>query len=226
MSRKNLVLWAVGGAAALLVVGAGAIAGSAALAAKQEAASLTSALEESRGALAALRTSAVDTERQLKIYQQIATNQQEEAHSLHTELAASIGDRLTLSEGIYTALPKTVEEARTAGYTLLDALTTEGRVLEAECFAHENALHFAQVDPKVTSGATWHGAPFLLIYSSVNGKLLGMVLESTSPQPSPPWESHPEGHPGMPFPHSSLHVWFTTPPKNLSLAPHTSGGHQ
>lgn len=222
MQKKNLTAWGVGVAAVLLLAGAAIAVANAVLGAQGQAVSLTNELNESRGVLASLRTSVADAETRLKDYQQIAEKQQELAHSLRLELDASIGDRLTVSEGIYTALPKTVEEAKAAGYVLQDKLTIEGRVLEAECFAHENALHFAQVDPKVTSGATWHGAPLLLIYSSVNSKLLGMVLESLDVQPSPPWEYHAEGHPGMPFQHSSLHIWFTEPPKNLSLAEHPS----
>ena len=161
-----------------------------------------------------------DLSKSLGAYHKIAAYQEEVAHSLRLELDKSIGDRLVMTEGIYAELPKTKVEAEAQGYSLLDTVTSEGKLIQAACFSHEGVRHYGQRNPKVTSGVEWHGAPFLLAYSSANGELMGIVLESTSPQSSPPWEYHPEGHPQMDFGHWSLHSWFVDPPENLSLTGH------
>jgi hypothetical protein len=167
-----------------------------------------------------LRDDISDLDESLRGYQQIAANQEEIAQSLRLELNDSIGDRLVITEAIYEGLPTTIAEAQAQEYSLLDTVDSEGELIEAACFAHENARHYAKMNARITDGVEWHGAPFLLIYNSSSEKLMGMVLESTSIQPEPPWEYHAHGHPGMDFAHSSLHIWFTDPPVNLSL------GHQ
>jgi hypothetical protein len=163
----------------------------------------------------------------LESYQTIASKQLDLAQGLRHELADSIsksdslGDKLVVSEGVYTQLPKTIPEAVADGWALLDSVDSKGELLEAACFAHEDVNHYYKGVSRITDGVDWHGAPLLLMYSTESEKLLGIVLESTSPQPAGLWETHAGGHPGMEFPHSSLHFWFTDPPVNLSLNPHT-----
>ncbi|MBI2936346.1 MAG: hypothetical protein HYY31_06030 [Chloroflexi bacterium] len=160
--------------------------------------------------VASLRSEVAEAQKQAGEYKQNATYQEELAKSLRREINASIGDKLLLTEGTYAALPMTIKDAESQGYKLLDTVIG-GKVVEAACFGHEHALHYGRSNPTVTNGVTWHGAPVLLMYSSVNGKIMGVVLESTSPQLSPPWEYHEQGHPGMIFRHWSLHIWFTAP---------------
>ena len=167
--------------------------------------------------LASLRDDVSALGERLRSYQQIAAYQVELARSLRLGLNDAIGDRLVITEATYEGLPTTIAEAQAQEYSLLDTVDSEGELIEAACFAHEDARHYAKMDARITDGVEWHGAPFLLIYNSNSEKLMGMVLESTSTQPDPPWEYHAHGHPGMDFPHSSLHIWFTDPPKNLSL---------
>ena len=167
--------------------------------------------------LASLHDNVSDLGKSLDAYHQIAGYQEEIAHSLRLKLKDSIGDRLVITEAIQEELPKTITEAEALGYSLLDKVTSEGKLIEAACFNHEDARHYGKRDPKITDKVEWHGAPFLLIYNSNSKKLMGMVLESTSPQPAPPWEFHAHGHPSMDFSHWSLHLWFTEPPKNLSI---------
>jgi hypothetical protein len=153
--------------------------------------------------------------------QQISAFQEGIATSLRAKLvesvASSLGDRLVVTEAVYEELPKTIGAAEALGYILIDKVGSDGKMIEAACFDHEDTLHYAQPNPRVTQGSEWHGAPFLLLYSSSAKNLKGMVLESTTLQPSPPWEYHAGGHPGMNFAHSSLHLWFSDPPVNLSL---------
>jgi len=173
--------------------------------------------DELRVNVLSLRDDLSDLGESLRGYQQIAANQEEIAQSLRLALNDSIGDRLVITEAIYEGLPTTIAEAQAQEYLLLDMVDSKGEMIEAACFAHEDARHYAKMDARITDGVEWHGAPFLLIYNSNSEKLMGMVLESTSTQPDPPWEYHAHGHPGMDFPHSSLHIWFTDPPSNLSL---------
>ncbi|MQF69548.1 hypothetical protein FIM12_04355 [SAR202 cluster bacterium AD-804-J14_MRT_500m] len=179
--------------------------------------SLRSDNDELHAAVLSLKTEVSDLGGRLGTYQEIAVHQEGLADSLRLELNDSIGDRLVITEAAYEGLPRTVNQAKAQGYALLDTVNSEGELIEAACFAHEGASHYAKLQPRVTNGTEWHGAPFLLIYDSGNEKLMGMVLESTSHQPAPPWEYHAKGHPGMEFAHSSMHIWFTKPPKNLSL---------
>jgi len=175
---------------------------------------------ELQQAVLALQTTATAMDARLAAYHQVAAYQEELAHSLRLGLNDSIGDRLVITEAAYEELPKTITEAQTQGYSLLDTVDSEGDLVEAACFAHEGTLHYGKRASRTTDGVEWHGAPFLLTYNTNSEKLLGMVLESTSPQVAPPWEYHAAGHPGMDFSHWSLHLWFTDPPENLSLAHH------
>ena len=219
-SRKptNLLLIASVVALIALVVVA---AGLAYLARQPQMASLRSDNDELQVAVLSLHDDASNLGKSLDAYHQIAAYQEEMAHSLRLELNDSIGNRLVITEATYERLPKTIDEAQDQGYSLLDTVNSEGELIEAACFAHEDARHYAKMDARTTDGVEWHGAPFLLIYNSNSEKLMGMVLESTSAQPDPPWEYHAHGHPGMDFPHWSLHLWFTDPPENLSLIQHT-----
>ena len=187
--------------------------------------SLISDNDELKVTLLSLQNEVSDLSRTLESYQQIAAHQEKLAQSLRMELRDSIddsiGDRLVVTEATYEDLPKTIVEAQSLGYSLMDTIDSDGKLVEAACFAHEDARHYAIQDSKITDGVAWHGAPLLLIYNSNSEKLMGMVLESTSPQPTPLWEHHPKGHPGMDFPHWSLHFWFVEPPENLSLGDHT-----
>ena len=217
----NHIWLLLAGSVVAIIASAGIGTGLANLARQPQLDSLRSDNGELRVNVLSLRDDVSDLGENLRAYQQIAANQEEMAHSLRLELNDSIGDRLVITEATYEGLPRTEDAAKAQGYVMLDTLNSEGELLEAACFAHEGASHYAKLQPKVTSGAEWHGAPFLLIYNSSSEKLMGMVLESTSPQPEPPWETHVHGHPGMHFPHSSLHVWFTEPPENLSLGQQT-----
>jgi hypothetical protein len=204
-----------------VIVAASVAAGFAYSVRQPQVASLRSDNDGLHAAVLSLKDEVSDLGGKLGTYQEIAAHQGELADSLRLELNDSIGDRLVITEAAYEGLPVTVDEAKAQGYVMLDTLNSEGELIEAACFAHEGASHYAKLQPRVTSGAEWHGAPFLLIYDSSTEKLIGMVLESTSRQPSPPWEYHAQGHPGMEFAHSSMHIWFTEPPKNLSLGEHT-----
>ena len=191
---------------------------------QSQMASLRGDNDELRASLLSQKVEVSDLGRRLGAYQNIAAHQEEMAHSLRLELRDSIddsiGDRLVVTEATYEDLPKNIVEARAQGYVLLDTVDSEGELIEAACFAHESARHYAKQDSRITDGVKWHGAPLLLIYNSNSENLIGMVLESTSHQPTPPWEYHAKGHPSMDFAHWSLHFWFTEPPENLSL------GHQ
>ena len=179
--------------------------------------SLRSDNDELHVAVLSLQDEVSDLSRSLDAYHKIAAYQEGVAHSLRLELNDSIGNRLVITEATYERLPKTIDEAQDQGYSLLDTVNSEGELIEAACFAHEGVRHYAKRDPRITDGVEWHGAPFLLIYNISSEALMGMVLESTSLQPAPPWEYHAHGHPGMDFSHWSLHLWFTDPPENLSL---------
>jgi hypothetical protein len=218
--RNSKRFWLIVSGVAVIIAASFA-AGLAYLPRQPQSASLRSDHDELHGAVLSLNDEVSDLGGRLDTYQEIAAHQEGLADSLRLELNNSIGDRLVITEGTYEGLPKTVDQAQAHGYSLLDTVNSEGELIEAACFAHEGAIHYARLQPRVTSGAEWHGAPFLLIYDSSNEKLMGMVLESTSLQPAPPWEHHVQGHPGMEFAHSSLHIWFTDPPPNLSLGEHT-----
>ena len=204
-----------------VIVSASIAAGLAYSASLPQLASLRSDNDELHAAVLSLKDEVSDLGGRLGTYQEIAAHQEGLADSLRLELNDSIGDRLVITEATYEGLPRTVDQAQAQGYAILDTVNSEGELIEAACFAHEGVSHYAMLQPRVTSGAEWHGAPFLLIYDSSNEKLMGMVLESTSLQPAPPWEYHDQGHPGMEFAHSSMHIWFTEPPKNLSLGEQT-----
>ena len=205
----------------LLIASAAAIIASAAVAAGLAYSARQPQLTSLRSDNDELRVNVVSLRDDVSDLVQIAANLEEIAHSLRLELNDSIGDRLVITEATYEGLPTTIAEAQAQEYSLLDTVDSEGELIEAACFAHEDARHYAKMDARITDGVEWHGAPFLLIYNSSSEKLMGMVLESTSTQPDPPWEYHSHGHPGMDFSHSSLHIWFTEPPKNLSLGQQT-----
>ena len=205
------------GSAVAIIVAAGTSAGLTYSTRQAQVDSLRSDNHELRVDVASLQDEVADLPGKLSAYQKIATHQEGIVDSLRLELNNSIGDRLVITEAVYEELPRTIAEAQAQGYSLLDTVGSGGELIEAACFAHEGARHYAKKDARITEGVEWHGAPFLLMFDEASGKLMGMVLESTSPQPGPPWETHDHGHPGMHFPHSSLHIWFTEPPDNLSL---------
>ena len=204
-----------------VIMSASVAAGLAYSASLPQLASLRSDNDELHATVLSLKDEVSDLGGRLGTYQEIAAHQEGLADSLRLELNDSIGDRLVITEATYEGLPTTIAEAQAQEYSLLDTVDSEGELIEAACFAHEDAHHYAKMDTRITDGVEWHGAPFLLIYNSSSEKLMGMVLESTSTQPDPPWEYHAHGHPGMDFSHSSLHIWFTEPPKNLSLGQQT-----
>jgi hypothetical protein len=171
-------------------------------------------------AVISLEDKVSDVSKSLVAYHKIAAKQESVADALRLELDDSLGNRLVMTEAIYQVLPKTISDAQDQGYSLIDKLDSEGNMIEAACFNHEGILHYAKRDTKITAGKEWHGAPFLLAYDQSSEKVMGIVLETISLQSSPPWEYHAHGHPGMDFPHWSLHIWFTDPPKNLSLSNH------
>ena len=204
-----------------VIMSASVAAGLAYSASLPQLASLRSDNDELHATVLSLKDEVSDLGGRLGTYQEIAAHQEGLADSFRFKLNDSIGDRLVITEATYEGLPRTVDQAQAQGYAMLDTVNSEGELIEAACFAHEGASHYAKLQPRVTSGAEWHGAPVLLTYDSSSEKLLGMVLESTSHQPAPPWEYHAQGHPGMEFAHSSMHIWFTEPPKNLSLGERT-----
>ena len=221
MGRLRKHIWLLlAGSIVAIIVSAGIGTGLANLARQPQLDSLRSDNDELRVHVLSLRDDVSDLGESLRAYQQIAAYQEEMSHSLRLELNDSIGDRLVITEATYERLPKTIDEAQDQGYSLLDTINSEGELIEAACFAHEGVRHYAKRDPRITDGVEWHGAPFLLIYNISSEALMGMVLESTSLQPAPPWEYHAHGHPGMDFSHWSLHLWFTDPPENLSLSQH------
>ena len=173
-------------------------------------------------AVSSLQDEVLNLNESLVAYHNIAAHQEEIADSIRAEkaefLGDYLGDRLVITEGVYQELPETISGAESQGYSLVDKVDSDGELIEAACFAHEGVRHYAKVAPKITDGKEWHGAPFLLAYSMSSEKLMGMVMESETAQPEGPWEYHANGHPGMEFPHWSLHLWFTDPPKNLDLA--------
>ena len=218
MGRLRKHIWLLlAGSVVAIIASAGIGTALANLARQPQLDSLRSDNDELRVHVLSLRDDVSDLGESLRAYQQIAAYQEEMSHSLRLELNDSIGDRLVITEATYERLPKTIDEAQDQGYSLLDTVTSEGELIEAACFAHEGVRHYAKRDPRITDGVEWHGAPFLLIYNISSEALMGMVLESTSLQPAPPWEYHAHGHPGMDFSHWSLHLWFTDPPENLSL---------
>lgn len=162
------------------------------------------ALEQEQAVVAQQRT---ESQKQLGIRQGLLEFYQKRAE-------ASLGDRVLLTEGLHTSLPMTLAEAEAQGYVLLDSSS------DAPCLADEEVLHYGQAAPRVTAGVPWHGALFLPIYGKGSGRLKGMVLESTTPQPAP-WKHHPLGHGDMLFEHWSMYIWFTDPPPSLG-----AGGHQ
>lgn len=215
MSRGQSIFAAL----ALLLAGVMAAACGAG-APEQELAQVSQDLRATQSRLAALEQEQAVAAQQLTESQKQLAISQDLMGFYQKRTEASLGDRLVLTEGVYSDLPKTISQAETQGYALLDTLDSKGKLLEAACFGHEGILHYGVVKPKVTAGSQWHGAPIILMYDAVSGGLHGLVLESTSPQPAPPWEHHTGGHPGMSFEHWSMHVWFTTPAHNLSLAEH------
>jgi len=180
-----------------------------------DGASLRAELDQLKSREAALAAQVATLEGQRASYEEIAAAQNALAHTLQQRVDSGLGDNLAVTEGVFTQLPKTMEEAKAQGYVLLDTMSPDGKKVEqAQCFSHGDALHFGKpLHSMTTEGSTWHGAPLLVIYSSTTGKIMGMVLESTSPQPDSLWEHHTKGHNGMPFEHWSLHFWFTDPPK-------------
>jgi len=185
---------------------------------QSELAALRSENVELQGSLVSLQGETAELGSKLGAYHNIAAHQEQQAQSLRLKLTNSIdnslGDKLLVTQNTFEELPKTIADAEAQGYSLIDSVDSDGNLKQAMCFGHEGARHYAKQGSKTTDGVQWHGAPLLLIYDVNSEKLKGMVLESTTPQPSPPWEYHAEGHPGMGFAHASLHFWFTEPPAN------------
>ena len=222
-SKGNKTLYK-GGIVAVIALTAVAV-GLTYLAREPQLDSLRNDNDELNVAVASLQDEVLDLSESLGAYHKIAAYQEEMADSIRVEKAAFLGDyfgnRLVITEGVHEVLPETIADAETQGYSLVDKVDSGGKLTEAACFAHEGVRHYAKLDPKITNGKEWHGAPFLLAYKLSSEKLMGIVLESETAQPAGPWEYHAKGHPGMEFPHWSLHIWFTDPPKNLDLSGHS-----
>lgn len=107
------------------------------------------------------------------------------------DLETSIGDRFALTQGVFTSLPMTLDEAEGQGYVHL-----------SECVPIMG-IHTA----KIVGGIPQD--PILLFNNK--GKLIGVELESLTEQASPPWEHRPEGHPGMEFEHWTIHQYIKDP---------------
>ena len=185
---------------------------------QSELAALRTQNDELQGSLVSLQGETAELTSKLGAYHNIATHQEKQAQNLRLKLTdsvdGSLGDKLLLTQNTFEELPKTIADAEAQGYTLIDSVDSDGNLKEAMCFGHDGARHYAKQGSQITAGVEWHGAPLLLIYNVKDEKLMGMVLESITPQPSPPWEYHAKGHPGMGFEHASLHFWFTDPPAN------------
>ena len=185
---------------------------------QSELAALRSENVELQGSLVSLQGETAELGSKLGAYHNIAAHQEQQAQSLRLKLTNSIdnslGDKLLVTQNTFEELPKTIADAEAQGYSLIDSVDSDGNLKQAMCFGHEGARHYAKQGSQITAGVEWHGAPLLLIYNVKDEKLMGMVLESITPQPSPPWEYHATGHPGMGFEHASLHFWFTDPPAN------------
>jgi len=103
----------------------------------------------------------------------------------------SIGDRFLVTQGDFTGLPMTLDEAEGQGYvTLSPCVPVMG-------------IHAA----KIVGGIPQD--PILLFDNK--GELIGAELESMTEQPYPPWEHRPEGHPDMEFEHWTLHMYIKDP---------------
>lgn len=222
-SKENKRLFK-GGIVALIALTAVAV-GLTYLAREPQFDSLRNDNDELIVAVASLQGEVLELSGSLGAYHKIAAHQEKIADSIRVEQKAFLGDyfgdRLVITEGVHEVLPETIADAVTQGYSLVDKVDSEGKLTEAACFAHEGVRHYAKLNPKITNGKEWHGAPFLLAYNLSNEKLMGIVLESETAQPAGPWEYHAKGHPGMEFPHWSLHIWFTDPPENLDMPGHS-----
>jgi len=111
--------------------------------------------------------------------------------SLSEAPSESIGDRLLVTQGDFTSIPMTLDEAKEQGYVLLSPCVPM------------MGLHAA----KIVEGKPQ--LPALLFNDK--GELIGVDLESMAEQPYPPWEHLPQGHPTMEFEHWTLHMYFKDP---------------
>jgi hypothetical protein len=129
---------------------------------------------------------------QLETLRSELSQAQAEVQGLETELEASLGNRLSVTQGVFEELPRTLEDAKAVGWVPL-----------GECVPNMG-IHAA----KVVDGKP--DASLLLLFNS-KGELTGVELESLNAQQSPPWEHLEQGHPGMEFEHWTLHIYFKDP---------------
>lgn len=117
--------------------------------------------------------------------------------TVHPEYNKLAMQQMMMTQGVFTAIPKTADEAMAQGFVPLAA---PGQ--EPECVP-QMGMHYG----KIKDGQPVQ--PFLLVNTA--GEVIGVELESVTPQESPPWEHLPEGHPGMEFEHWTLHVYTQNP---------------
>jgi len=103
----------------------------------------------------------------------------------------SIGDRLLITQGDFTSIPMTLDEAEEQGYVALSPCEPMMGIHAAKFV--EGNLQF----------------PALLFNDK--GELIGVDFESMTEQPYPPWEHLPIGHIQHEYEHWSLHMYFKDP---------------
>jgi len=113
-------------------------------------------------------------------------------------------DRLAITQGAFVNLLRygTIRDAEAAGFR---GMAAPGQ--QPECVP-EMGMHYA-TGGRVVDGKFFPNLPLLLF--NKRGELIGFELESLVPQPTPPWEHLPTGHPGMEFEHWTLHVYIKNP---------------
>ncbi|MGM0574781.1 MAG: hypothetical protein ACQEXJ_03500 [Myxococcota bacterium] len=104
----------------------------------------------------------------------------------------SLGSQVLVTQGEFDTVPLTQEAAEAAGWT-----STE------ECVPGMG-VHALNMNEQGEPG------PLVLLYD-LEGRLLGVELESLAEQPAPPWEHLEEGHEGMEFEHWTFHAYFRDP---------------
>jgi len=111
--------------------------------------------------------------------------------SLSEASSESIGDRFLVTQGDFTSIPMTLDEAKEQGYvTVSPCVPIMG-------------IHAVKIVEGIPQD------PALLFDNK--GELIGVEVESMTEQTYPPWELLPQGHPDMEFEHWTLHMYFKDP---------------
>jgi len=111
--------------------------------------------------------------------------------SLSEAPSKSIGDRILVTQGDFTSLPMTLDEAKGQGYE---------PVTPCEPIMGIHAAKFVEGNLQ-----------FPVLLFNDKDELIGIDLESMTEQPYPPWEHLPIGHPQHEYEHWSLHMYIKDP---------------